>query len=369
MESAQQTVLQGDICVKILRFCDWLSRAHVAALNRQVRSTFAQDAHWQWMCRRLVDESLLFCPETLCAPTWRHLFLELFPLRTLFEREPARACEDGQLSPSKALLQMVDQHVGSEVLTEEEEALQRRLLEQRLKIDAAKKPQTFDVKVVARMKPQDIHEATSKSNLGTSNPDSEHAGTDLGVSVVLPLHQRLQLIRSERKCSLREARRILWKHRFPSACAADPWADADVKTLPSRKADENTPSNQRPHSLPEASAEADLANDEDKVQACVVAVSAGAPGAVLMCCPGTGLREFTFDAVLGGQAPQEHVYDVAPRRMVVDFINGRNASIFAFGQTGSGKTHTMFGDAHLHDVSHNPPPSPHPPHTHTYRLW
>ena len=99
MESAQQTVLQGDICVKILRFCDWLSRAHVAALNRQVRSTFAQDAHWQWMCRRLVDESLLFCPETLCAPTWRHLFLELFPLRTLFEREPARACEDGQLSP------------------------------------------------------------------------------------------------------------------------------------------------------------------------------------------------------------------------------------------------------------------------------
>ena len=27
--------------------------------------------------------------------------------------------------------------------------------------------------------------------------------------------------------------------------------------------------------------------------------------------------------------------------MIVDFINGKNASIFAFGQTGSGKTHTM----------------------------
>ena len=40
-------------------------------------------------------------------------------------------------------------------------------------------------------------------------------------------------------------------------------------------------------------------------------------------------------------ADQAEVYDAAPRRMVVDFINGKNASIFAFGQTGSGKTHTM----------------------------
>jgi hypothetical protein len=160
---------------------------------------------------------------------------------------------------------------------------------------------------------------------------------DMGVSVVLPLHQRLELIRSERKCSRKEARRILWEGSGNS----DPWSDAEVKALsPPGEADENTPANMDMEGGDSASLKE---SEEDKVQACVVAVTTGMDGAVLMCCPGTGLREFKFDAVLGEDSTQREVYDSAPRRMVVDFINGRNASIFAFGQTGSGKTHTMFG--------------------------
>jgi len=32
------------------------------------------------------------------------------------------------------------------------------------------------------------------------------------------------------------------------------------------------------------------------------------------------------------------------RRVVADFLDGYNGTVFAYGQTGSGKTHTMMGD-------------------------
>jgi hypothetical protein len=328
-ERSAHAVLQGELCARVLHFCDWRRRAYLASLNRTALGLFAaQDVHWEWMCRRLSEESLLFCPPALGnSPTWRDFFLELYPSRTLFE-----ARDHAPVSPSKDLLALVGSDFDDN-LTEEEEAISRNLLASRLRMHE-RKPQTFEVKVVARMKP--ASQAAAESGSGGEEPRHFHeCAMDLGVSVTLPLHQRLQLIRSERKCSQREARRILWEG---SGCA-DPWADCEVKALPPRgEADENTPANQKSKADAQESAD-----EDDKVQACVVAVTPGQQGAVLMCCPGTGLREFSFDAVLGEDSTQNEMYESAPRRMVVDFINGRNASIFAFGQTGSGKTHTMFG--------------------------
>jgi len=270
--------------------------------------------------------------------TWRQLFLELFPSRNLFKVEAAGG---GAASPSKQLLTLVDTHLGGDELTEEEEAASRQLLANRLKPDAGGRPQTFEVKVCARMKPQPAAEPHgTNATAGETGPEHFHqCSMDLGVSVTLPLHQRIQLIRSERGCSAKEARRILWQ----GSGAYDPWADCHVKALPPPgEANENTPANTNHDDTAENSV-GKGASEDDCVQACVVAVTPGPQGAVLMCCPGTGLREFKFDAVLGEDSEQSEVYNSAPRRMVVDFINGKNASIFAFGQTGSGKTHTMFG--------------------------
>jgi len=320
--------MQGELCAKVSHFCDWKTRAWLASLTRwSVASFAAQGAHWEWMCQRLSAESLLFCPPTLGSTSnWRQLFVELFPLRSIFDAEAS----DGALSPSKDLLARLDRQLeGGEALTEEEEAASSALLAKRLKVQE-RKPQTFEVKVCARIKPAPVEPEQVDKSQGAGPKN-----LDMGVSVVLPLHQRLQLIRSERKCSLKEARRILWQGSGPS----DPWADSDVKAItPPGEADENTPANQQ------LGGEGDSGmagtKEDDKVQACVVAVTAGLQGAILMCCPGTGLREFNFDAVLGEDSTQNEVYESAPRRMVVDFINGKNASIFAFGQTGSGKTHT-----------------------------
>jgi kinesin family protein 5 len=53
---------------------------------------------------------------------------------------------------------------------------------------------------------------------------------------------------------------------------------------------------------------------------------------------------FSFDAVLAPGATQADVYDATARRVVADFLDGFNGTVFAYGQTGSGKTHTIMGD-------------------------
>lgn len=57
----------------------------------------------------------------------------------------------------------------------------------------------------------------------------------------------------------------------------------------------------------------------------------------------SGLREFAFDHVFKEGSRQNDVYEQIARRMVMEFLNGRSASIICYGQTASGKTFTMFG--------------------------
>ena len=57
-----------------------------------------------------------------------------------------------------------------------------------------------------------------------------------------------------------------------------------------------------------------------------------------------GEAVFSFDAVLAPGATQADVYDATARRVVADFLDGFNGTVFAYGQTGSGKTHTIMGD-------------------------
>ena len=43
------------------------------------------------------------------------------------------------------------------------------------------------------------------------------------------------------------------------------------------------------------------------------------------------------------RATQRFVYDSSTKRLVMDFMNGFNATVIVYGQTGSGKSHSMFG--------------------------
>lgn len=52
---------------------------------------------------------------------------------------------------------------------------------------------------------------------------------------------------------------------------------------------------------------------------------------------------FGFDRVYSPEATQEQVYAESARDVVMNALQGYNASIIAYGQTGAGKTHTMTG--------------------------
>ena len=52
---------------------------------------------------------------------------------------------------------------------------------------------------------------------------------------------------------------------------------------------------------------------------------------------------FAFDEILDENASQEETFDTCARNVVLNCLDGVNATIFAYAQTGSGKTHTFTG--------------------------
>ena len=67
------------------------------------------------------------------------------------------------------------------------------------------------------------------------------------------------------------------------------------------------------------------------------------PSRVVMFVPGCGLRPFHFPTVCDDKAAQHEVYQRVAQDAVCSALNGMNACVLAYGQTGSGKTHTVFG--------------------------
>jgi len=60
-------------------------------------------------------------------------------------------------------------------------------------------------------------------------------------------------------------------------------------------------------------------------------------------------KTFVYDAVLTPDTTQEEAYERLGRDTINDFMNGFNATIFAYGQSGSGKTFSMVGPDEIND--------------------
>jgi len=137
--------------------------------------------------------------------------------------------------------------------------------------------------------------------------------------VVIPLHQRIMLLRARTGCSSEEARRRL----FVSESENIPQDHQETKY-----------------------SGLELRNERNAMftNARVVGVDSKS-ASVIMCAPGVGLRQFRFDGVHDENESQENVYG-STRRLLMDFMNGQNGCLLCYGQTGSGKTYTMFGPHH-----------------------
>ncbi len=65
---------------------------------------------------------------------------------------------------------------------------------------------------------------------------------------------------------------------------------------------------------------------------------------------------FQYDHVYGPAAKNEEVYRKSAREVVMQSLQGVNATIFMYGQTGAGKTFSMIGK-----IEDTRVPSPNPP--------
>ncbi len=61
------------------------------------------------------------------------------------------------------------------------------------------------------------------------------------------------------------------------------------------------------------------------------------------------LKSFTYDALLVPDTTQEECYEQVGKDTISEYMNGFNATIFAYGQSGSGKTFSMVGPDEIND--------------------
>lgn len=308
---------------RVLAFCPWSQRAAAAVLSREIRerlghpphgatSSAGGDAafHWRFLLERLAEEHNVHVPAPNSdggpppgvAATWKGLFLELFPTR-------------GRLDGTAA--------------AEAEQAAQEEAEEER-----------FSIRVATRFRAAASLQAATEET-----------------AVVLPLHQKVQILRDRFGCTRAEAMQMIMKERGLQILE-DPFFNAKVWEEDEEGQQKSTPEGGagKPGATG-ASEEEDVDVDDEaeaeaeatgsKAQATNVHVSILAvredAASVLAVAPGVGLRDFVFDCVLSETAAQKDPYSLCAQRLVMDFLNGLNASVICYGQTGSGKTYTMFG--------------------------
>ena len=179
----------------VLLHTDWTARASAPAVSRAWKEALwaNQEAHWKWMCMRLRDEHCLYVPDGLCpsADGWKAHFLKLWARRNLWK--PAEAPSDAVEGGAQA---------------------------------AGREAETFSVSVAVRFRP--------------AVETAGGAEAERGETIVMPLHQRVAMVRAKRGCSQAKAMRIVMKQEAAAKAASggksgDSWAvDADCVAVGDR---------------------------------------------------------------------------------------------------------------------------------------
>lgn len=290
-------LLPPEIIYRVLEQVSWQDRQSFALVSRTTAGFALNEEYWRWMGLRLAMEDLVYVPNQLPASegTWRETFLRAYTFRERWATV---------------------RHAALPVMAPPTDELPAT--------------ETFHIGVCARFRPRlsETEMARLCSNGPSLRPDQ------VPRTVVVPLHQRLQMIRKQHECTHEEALRLLWGGQH-----MDPWAEARVtESQINSEADATIVTESDAVSNVQQAEDKD--GDHSRAPAGVISVSTKA---AILCCPSVGLRQFRFQRVFDHFSSQAQVYAAAAHPLVVEFVNGFNCTLFCFGQTGSGKTHTMFG--------------------------
>ena len=145
--------------LSVIVYCTWEDRWAVLATSRKLRQIQQSDMFWRWMCSRLEVEHGVYSPVIIpVASTFRSLFMELSPLRNMWEKMVI----SNEMTPP--------QFQGGD-----------------------KKK----ISVYARFSPKrpGQPQLTTAEVLSEENNDDDFQNRDDDVEVTLPLHQRLAMIK------------------------------------------------------------------------------------------------------------------------------------------------------------------------------
>jgi hypothetical protein len=240
----------------VLDFCSSKTRSDCVLLTKRYYTILTSDPSFRWRLKRLHIEHGVYFPSELPRDhTWRSLFLDLNRKRYVWDADVCIADEGCK----------------------------------------------YNISVYARLKPRSADCNDFRNNR----------------KIILPLHQRLALIRIDNRLETsKDALRVL-KERGG-------WFKERWDEIESPKAGD------------------DAAKELELTPGIKMIDSKNARVVVLDSTK--GLREFNFDGVLKDDLKQVDVYNFSTRGLVCDVINGVNATCLVYGQTGSGKTFTMFGE-------------------------
>eukprot|EP00462_Mataza_sp_D1_P020160 CAMPEP_0175136002 /NCGR_PEP_ID=MMETSP0087-20121206/9038_1 /TAXON_ID=136419 /ORGANISM="Unknown Unknown, Strain D1" /LENGTH=645 /DNA_ID=CAMNT_0016418719 /DNA_START=30 /DNA_END=1967 /DNA_ORIENTATION=- len=309
--------LPFDTFCHVLEFCTWPERLANFCLSTFYRRLLDQDPTWKHLCS-LLAQDFIHVPTTLTQPSWKHTFQQLWAVR----RAWTHSVEDTK---------------------------------------------TFTLNVVVRFRPLLVAQRSYQPLLETKEDEDSNNDSDDDSTAVLPLHQKLKIIQSQRHCSASEAKRVLWGSERASF---DPFVHSRAKFSYSSifrggecdgqcegkcnqqeckwQQQQQEQQEQKEEEEEEEKKDADdVKNAEGGKRGGGVygaRVIATHPRSVVMCAPGVGIREFGFDAVLHQRTTQAQFYTSSKAAdFVTRFLNGQKVCILCYGQTGSGKTHTMYG--------------------------
>lgn len=256
-----------DLLLSILAYCDEGTRANCISLTKTISKILTTEISFKWRVHCLhVERGVYHSPDLPPKYTWRSIFLKNRKMRNLWYS--SKGNENGQ----------------------------------------KQKDSRYQLTVSARFKPK-----------GQESPHN------LPGKVALPLHQRMALIRANRKTTSR-------KEAFKVLVHQGGWfGDAMEKC-------HNNDDDSMAMIVPNAS----ISQPAPTVTGGVHLVDPHNNCAILVDKT-KGLRKFDFDYVFDERESQEQVYNKTTMPLIAEFINGYNATCLVYGQTGSGKTHSMFG--------------------------
>jgi hypothetical protein len=171
--------------------------------------------------------------------------------------------------------------------------------------------------------------------------------------ITLPLHQRLTLIKLSH--GLKSNSQALQVLKEEGSWFGKRWADIDLQKNNQQEEEEEDKENTINSSQGKKANKFQI-NKSAPLTADIQSVDPGT-GRVVIVAPDVGMREFSFDGVLPANATQTQVYDRIASGLVVDVMNGCNATGIMYGQTGSGthNTHNMCTCPSTLSFSHHSP--------------